>query len=75
MAEAGRQKLGNGGRFEIRYLSSDDVVPVSFARVMADRMDEVRAVVTGLASGNYPAVQSEDCPRCPHYFICQAVPD
>lgn len=75
MAEAGRQEFGNGVRFEIRYLSSDDVVPVSFARVMADRIDEVRAVVTGLASGNYPAVQTEDCPRCPHYFICQAVPD
>ena len=75
MAEAGRQTLGAGGKFEIRYLSSNDVAPISFTRVMSDRLDETKAAVAGLASGSYPAVQSDDCPRCPHYFICQAVPD
>jgi superfamily I DNA/RNA helicase/Zn-dependent peptidase ImmA (M78 family) len=75
MAEAGRQAFGAGGRFEIRYLSSDDAVPISFTRVMSDRLDETRAAIAGLAAGSYPAIPSDNCPRCPHYFICQAVPD
>jgi DNA helicase II / ATP-dependent DNA helicase PcrA len=75
MAEAGKQVFGAGGKFEIRYLSSDDVVPVSFDRVMADRLTETKAAVAGLAAGDYPAIPSDDCPRCPHYFICRAVPD
>lgn len=74
MAEAGRQTMGNGSRFEVRYLTSDDVVPISFARVMVERLDQARAAVAGLVAGSYPAVPSDDCPRCPHYFICQAVP-
>jgi hypothetical protein len=75
MAEAGRQAFGGGGKFEIRYLSSDDSVPISFARVMADRLQATRAAITGLVTGEYPAIPSEDCPRCPHYFICHAVPE
>jgi DNA helicase II / ATP-dependent DNA helicase PcrA len=75
MAEAGRQALGTGGKFEIRYLSSDDAVPISFARVMADRLEETRAVIAGLAAGEYPPIPSDDCPRCPHYFICRAIPE
>jgi len=75
MSEAGRQKMGAGGKFEIRYLSSDDTVDVSFARVMSDRLAATRAAVAGMAAGNYPAISSDDCPRCPHYFICQSVPE
>lgn len=75
MVEAGKQAFGAGGKFEIRYLSSDDAVPISFARVMADRLEETKAAIAGLAAGEYPPIPSDDCPRCPHYFICQAVPD
>ena len=72
MAEAGRQAFGTGGKFEIRYLSSDDAVPISFARVMADRLEETKVVIAGVAAGEYPPIPSDECPRCPHYFICQA---
>lgn len=75
MMEAARQTLGGDGRFEIRYLAVDKEVPVKLDGVMADRLEKAGAAVAGLAAGEYPATTSDDCPRCPHYFICSAVPD
>jgi hypothetical protein len=75
MAQAGQQAFGSKGTFEIRYLSSDDIVPISFDRVITDRLKATRAALAGLTAGDYPSIVSDDCPRCPHYFICEAVPE
>ena len=44
-------------------------------RVMADRLEETKVVIAGVAAGEYPPIPSDECPRCPHYFICQAIPE
>lgn len=77
MAEAGRQTHGGGGRFELQYLTTNETIGVSLGGVMADRLEKTRGALAGLAAGRFPAVPDnrEDCPRCPHYFICAAVPD
>jgi DNA helicase II / ATP-dependent DNA helicase PcrA len=75
MLGAVEQTLGAKGVFRIRYLSTDDERPVKLDGVMADRMARTSAALAGLAQGAYPAKPSDDCPRCPHYFICSAVPD
>jgi len=77
MAEAGRQTHGGGGRFELLYLTTNQAIDVALTGVMADRLDKTRGALIGLAAGRFPASPQnrEDCPRCPHYFICPAVPD
>jgi DNA helicase II / ATP-dependent DNA helicase PcrA len=75
MLEAAEQTLGGKGTFRIRYLSTNDERSVKLDGVMADRMERASAAFAGLAQGVYPAKPSDDCPRCPHYFICSAVPD
>jgi DNA helicase-2/ATP-dependent DNA helicase PcrA len=75
MLEAAEQTLGGKGTFRIRYLSTDDEKPVKLDGVMNDRKERASAALAGLAQGAYPAEPSDDCPRCPHYFICSAVPD
>jgi len=75
MLGAAEQTLEATGVFRIRYLSTDDERPVKLDGVMADRMARTSTALAGLAQGVYPAKPSDDCPRCPHYFICRAVPD
>ncbi len=65
-----------GASFEIRYLAADEEVPISFDRVMQDRLKKAETALKGLGAGDYPPKESEkNCPRCPHYFICSAVPN
>lgn len=77
MAEAGRQSFGHEGRFEVHYLTSDVTVDIPLANVMDGRLEEVLAALNDLRAGHFPALpeNQEDCPRCPHYFICPAIPD
>jgi DNA helicase-2/ATP-dependent DNA helicase PcrA len=77
MAEAGKQTLGPGGRFELQYLTTNEAVEISFARVMDSRLNKCREALAGIAAGYYPAIPNnrEDCPRCPQYFICSAIPE
>lgn len=76
IAEAARQTLGAGGRFELQYLTTNEGVEISFASVMDARLADIRAALAGMANGRFPATPSnrEDCPRCPHYFICPVAP-
>lgn len=77
MDEAGRRTHGPGGRFELLYLTDNRPVGVPLGKVMASRLESTRAALTGLSQGRFPAVPEnrEDCPRCPHYFICPTVAD
>jgi len=77
MAEAGRQALGPDGRFEVHYLAADKTVAVSLTQVMNGRLEDVQAALQDLQVGRFAAdpKQPEDCPRCPHYFICPVIPE
>ena len=71
---AGRSKILGAGRFEIQYLTTNDTVPVSLDGVMDRRLDDVRLALRAAATGRFSPTPSDSCPRCPHYFICPAVP-
>ena len=75
MAEAGR--LTHGASFELLYLTTNTSVSPSLSGVMADRLGKTREALANLAIGRFPAMPQnrEDCPRCPHYFICNVVAD
>jgi superfamily I DNA/RNA helicase len=77
MAEGARQTHGGFGRFELLYLTTNQSIEVPLENVMADRIEKARAALAGLSAGHFPAAPQnrEDCPRCPHYFICPSVPE
>jgi DNA helicase-2/ATP-dependent DNA helicase PcrA len=76
MLKAAEETLGGTGAFYIRYLSGDDEdVPIKLDGVMKNRLTDASAALAGIAQGRYPATPNDDCPRCPHYFICSAVPE
>jgi hypothetical protein len=63
------------GEFRVRYLSTGDEIPITLTGVKAARMASVSAALASIGRGDFPAVPSDLCPRCPHYFICAAVPE
>ncbi|MGE3481650.1 MAG: UvrD-helicase domain-containing protein [Gammaproteobacteria bacterium] len=75
MNEAGRQTHGLGGRFEMLYLTDNQPVDVPLGGVMANRLEQTCDALAGLSQGRFPATPEnrDDCPRCPHYFICPSV--
>ena len=77
MAEGIRQTLGNNSKLQIHYLTMAQTVDPSFtSKVMGNRLATCDAALKDLEAGRYPAkpVDKEECPRCPHYFICPSVP-
>ena len=74
MLRAVRETFGQVDRFEIHYLAADETVAIPLDGVMGSRMGDVAATLQDLATGRFPPKPSEDCPRCPHYFICPDVP-
>jgi superfamily I DNA/RNA helicase/Zn-dependent peptidase ImmA (M78 family) len=76
MLQAGRQTMGQGGRFELQYLTTNETVRVELDGVMAARLADIRAALQDLAAGRFLDLPKsrEDCPLCPHYFVCPALP-
>jgi DNA helicase-2/ATP-dependent DNA helicase PcrA len=77
MLQAVRDKMGRGATFEVQYLTTNEAVPVTLDGVMKTRVADARNALEQIAKGHYPAQpkdNGENCPRCPHYFICAAVP-
>ena len=75
MLGAAESTLEAKGSFRIRYLSTDEDVAVRLDGVMEDRIADAAAALAGMKDGRFPPNPSDECPRCPYYFICQAVPD
>lgn len=78
MAEGARQTFGAKARMKVHYLTTAQTVDVAFtSQVMEARLADCRTALASLGAGRYPAAPEnrEDCPRCPHYFICPVVPD
>lgn len=77
MLQAGRATYGGAGRFEIHYFGTNATIPVKFDRVLEDRLNDTRDALSAIAGGIFPdrPRNDEDCPRCPHYFICPTLPE
>lgn len=77
MLNAVREEQGPNAVFEVQYLTTNVPVPIKLDGVMDDRMADVKDALDQIAKGVYPAKpkRGDDCPRCPHYFICDSVPD
>lgn len=69
------QELG-AARVEVLYLTTDEAVEVSMSdRVIGNRLQRYDDAIAGIRAGNFPPKPNErNCPRCPQYFICPAVP-
>lgn len=76
ISAAARDAFGPNTGFEVRYLAREETVTPRFDTVMPRRLQDVSEAIDGMRQGAFPAEpeRSEDCPRCPHYFICPCVP-
>jgi DNA helicase-2/ATP-dependent DNA helicase PcrA len=76
MLEAARRSTSGAVQLQLHYLTGDASVPIPFDRVMASRLEAAAEILRDLAAGHFPPTTEnrENCPRCPHYFICPSVP-
>ena len=77
MLQAVRDTMGASAIFEVQYLTTNEPVPITLDGVMKARIADAENALDQIAKGHYPAQpkdNGENCPRCPHYFICASVP-
>jgi DNA helicase II / ATP-dependent DNA helicase PcrA len=74
---AARESFGYGVLVEAVHLTDEVVEPVEITdRVIGNRMADASKMLAGIAAGAFPAkTDAIGCARCPHFFICAAVPD
>ena len=64
-------------QLETHFLTGDESVPVELKpKMISDRLQKYDDAIASIASGHFPADPKDDreCPRCPQYFICAALP-
>lgn len=74
---AGRANYGPSCRFEAVHLADgDDIEPISITEKKIDaRKATSNALLGSLHAGHFPPDPDPTrCPRCPHFFICDAIP-
>lgn len=73
---AGRQIYGPDARLQIHFLTSNDTVDLDIkAKQLETKASKVREIALAIASGKFPiATDVEQCPRCPFFFLCPAIP-
>jgi hypothetical protein len=73
---AGRQLYGPGARLQIHFLTSEDTVDLDIKGKQLDtKVAKVRDIATAIAAGQFPVTTDVDqCPRCPFFFLCPAIP-
>jgi hypothetical protein len=73
---AGEAHFGNGYQVEAIHLTDGVVEAVSLTRSKRDnRKDKAETMLAGIKAGEFPPnVEAVTCPRCPHFFVCPAVP-
>jgi DNA helicase II / ATP-dependent DNA helicase PcrA len=74
---AARQAAGTTARVQVRFLSSDTVLPVSLSdRELRTRLAHYGDAIVGISTREFsPNVQEHRCPRCAYYFICPTAED
>ncbi len=63
-------------QLETHFLTGDESVPVELKpKMVSDRLQKYDNFIAGIAAGHFPAEKDDrQCPRCPQYFICAALP-
>jgi len=72
---AGQELYGQGARLQYHYLGSDDTVDLEITGKQMDAgVTEVRNIAAAIAAGEFPPIIGDQCPRCPFFFLCPAIP-
>ena len=72
---AGRARYGSSYSVEAFHLTDEvfEAVPLSSTKIK-NRQTKTEAMLTDLRAGLFPPdPDSVRCPRCPHFFVCDAV--
>ena len=74
---AGRHVYGPKARLQVHFLSSEDVVDLEIKdKALENRLAKVCEIAQNIATGKFPVTTNVDqCPRCPFFFLCPAVPE
>lgn len=73
---AGEAKFGAKFRIDAVHLSDDlvEVVPLTTKKI-GGKKEKGNAMLSAITAGQFPLeTDSVTCPRCPHFFVCSAVP-
>ncbi len=73
--EAATREL-SGAQVEALFLTTDEARPVPMTpTVINNRLKKYDEAIAGICAGLFPPIPNErECPRCPQYFICPALP-
>lgn len=74
---AGQACFGANYQVEALHLTDETVEVVTITdRKLGNRRTRSGELVAGISAGDFPTnLDSITCPRCPHFFVCAAVPD
>jgi DNA helicase II / ATP-dependent DNA helicase PcrA len=74
---AAQAKFGAGAVVEAIHLTDEVSAPAETTpKKMATRRQKAEAMVAAIADGAFPIdTDNFRCPRCPHFFICDALPE
>lgn len=74
---AAQAKFGSGAVVEAIHLTDEISAPAETTpKKMATRSQKAEAIVAAIAAGVFPIdTDNFRCPRCPHFFICDALPE
>jgi superfamily I DNA/RNA helicase len=72
---AGRAHYGPGYAVEAVHLTDETFEPVVItATKLKNRREKSEAMMAAIAAGQFPPdPDSVRCPRCPHFFVCDAI--
>jgi DNA helicase-2/ATP-dependent DNA helicase PcrA len=73
---AGQSRFGSRFIVEAIHLTDDTVETVTItAQKMSNRRATSDSMLATIAKGQFPTkIDSVTCPRCPHFFVCDAMP-
>jgi hypothetical protein len=73
---AARSEFGSGAIVQALHLTDETHEPVVISPTkLGNRQKKSDTMLGDIASGEFPPeVDSVTCPRCPHFFICSAMP-
>ena len=73
---AGQSRFGAAFTVEAIHLTDDTVETVTItAQKMSNRRASSDAMLAKIGDGLFPTeIDSVTCPRCPHFFVCDAMP-
>lgn len=73
---AGRAAFGSGTKVEAIHLTDGTITPFELSHAkIKNRTQTTDELLTQISAGHFPAAPDDvRCPRCPHFFLCAAVP-